>query len=202
MTAALRNLSQLIVWPLLPATRGYDRWFIGPDDQLWLVPWAALLDDQNRYLVGVKRISYVTSGRELCYTYQLPAGIKAGPAVALFDPKFDLAASGPPPAGGVGLRASVADQLPAQWPRLFGTALEGVSIEGQLEKLSRSKVVSKSRADATEEFFLKQVDHPVILFFATHGFFLNESPQSSAAAPGNRAAAKYGVRLNPLERCG
>jgi hypothetical protein len=38
---------------------------ISPDSQLNLIPFAALVDEQNRYLVETTTITYLTSGRDL-----------------------------------------------------------------------------------------------------------------------------------------
>jgi CHAT domain-containing protein len=54
--------------------------FLSPDGDLNLIPFAALVDDQNRYLIERYSITYLTSGRDLL-RLQAHAGNRAGPVI-------------------------------------------------------------------------------------------------------------------------
>lgn len=65
-----------------------DKVVISPDGLLNIVPFAALLDSNGKYITEIHTITYVTSGRDLL---RGRAGIK--PETDLFlaaNPKFDI----------------------------------------------------------------------------------------------------------------
>lgn len=62
---ALRALHDLVLAPIRRRHELTDHLLISPDGALHLVPFAALLDDDGRYLLDRMRITYLTSGRDL-----------------------------------------------------------------------------------------------------------------------------------------
>jgi len=160
---------------------------ISPDGKLNLVPFAALVDEQGRYLVENYTITYLTSGRDLL-RLNVPRQSKQTPVV-IANPAFDEAitsASPDPAAPAAGKRApaSQARQAPAEargrrsgnmlranWSELRGTAEEAKYLKGLLPN---ARVLTGK--DATEAA-LKQVVAPRILHLATHGFFLPDQPR-------------------------
>jgi hypothetical protein len=77
--------------PLLPHIAQAKHWIIGPDAQLWLVPWIALpLDEGGKYAIEQYQISYVISGRDLVARDKSGAGDRP---LLLADPDYDLSAS-------------------------------------------------------------------------------------------------------------
>lgn len=62
---ALRELHRRIWRPLEGMLPGINAVVIGPDGQLNLAPFAALVDAKGRSLIERYRISYVTTGRDL-----------------------------------------------------------------------------------------------------------------------------------------
>jgi CHAT domain-containing protein len=62
---------------LLGETR---RVFLSPDSALNLIPFGALVDEQNRYLVENYSLTYLTSGRDLL-RLQVKTDSKQGPVV-------------------------------------------------------------------------------------------------------------------------
>ena len=83
----LEALAKLVLAPLLPHIGPTRRWILSPDAALWLVPWAALPLDGQKYALEDHEIDYVVSGRDL-----VPGGGRPvhGQAVVMADPDFAL----------------------------------------------------------------------------------------------------------------
>src|SRR5262249_35909480 len=97
-------LSRLVVEPLRAAAGAAKIWFVAPDGELWLYPWAAL-PTADGYLAEAVDLRYVTSGRDLLPRKSVPA---SGEAVIIADPDFDAGTgrervAAEAPAGGRGL---------------------------------------------------------------------------------------------------
>ena len=90
-TAAAHALNQLVLQPLRAQLGANKRLLLSPDDDLNLVPFAALKDPNGKYLLEQYEIDYLTSGRDLL---QL-AGLQSarGAPVVLGNPDFDAGAS-------------------------------------------------------------------------------------------------------------
>jgi CHAT domain-containing protein/Tfp pilus assembly protein PilF len=158
---------------------------ISPDGALNLVPFAALVDEQDRHLVENYTFTYLASGRDLSRA-RSRAPSKQSPVV-IANPLFGdaPAAEGPRPVGAAsGLRAS----LTSTWPSLDATSDEAREVSAILRGAS-----TLTGAQATEAA-VKQVKAPSILHIATHGFFFNKA----APASGSRAQTAD----NPLLRSG
>jgi CHAT domain-containing protein len=146
----------LLIGPLL----------ISPDSQLNLIPFAALVDENNRYLVENYSITYLGSGRDLL-RLQNPVASRSNP-ILLANP--DYSNPGNPLASanrGNNTRRS-SDLAQIQFGALPGTLKEAEAIAPLL-----SGVQQLTGSQATENA-LKQVKSPRILHIATHGFFLED----------------------------
>jgi CHAT domain-containing protein len=197
LARALDNQVMRPVRTLLGKTR---RVLISPDGALNLVPFAALVDERNRYLVERYEFSYLTSGRDLL-RLQARAPSQQGPMVVA-DPDF-----GERVASEVHREAATAAGILGQ--AIF-TPLPGTAEEAQALKaiLPQASVLTKSQAT---EAALKQADSPSILHMATHGFFLEDVGIDSLPTESQRlllqqaplGEAGLGMRLeNPLLRSG
>ena len=175
---------------------------LSPDGALNLIPFGALTDEQDRYLIETYSLTYLTSGRDLLRLQIKPEGQQ--PPVVVADPVFD--AGGAPPAqrapvdaaaqrgsGAAGRRSL--DFASAQFSRLPGTAGEARAIG-----LILPGVRLLTEAQATEAT-LKQLSRPSVLHVATHGFFLADQKRAEGGA---RAANPSPPRRgeNPLLRSG
>jgi CHAT domain-containing protein len=151
---------------------------IAPDGSLNLIPFAALVDERNRYLVERYSITYLTSGRDLL-RLQTSEPSKSAPLVVA-NPLFgagetaaatslDQNSENSPAADSVGNQAPARnDPREVFFQPLPGTRREALVIKALLPKAS-----VLLREDATEAA-LKQAHAPSILHIATHGFFLDD----------------------------
>ncbi|HKX32320.1 MAG TPA: CHAT domain-containing tetratricopeptide repeat protein [Blastocatellia bacterium] len=179
---------------------------IAPDGTLNLIPFAALVDEENRYLVERYTISYLTSGRDLLRLQTLQPSRSAPLVVA--DPIFgrlEHAARRKErnPAGHQA--AGPIDSARIFFRPLPGTKNEALAIKAILPEAS---LLLRGRATETA---LKQARAPQILHIATHGFFLNDQKTVLAAIPDdprgtrNRSAQSNRGEApveNPLMRSG
>ena len=171
-----------VMRPILQLIGNTQRLFLSPDGDLNLIPFGALVDEQDRYLIENYAITYLTSGRDLL-RLQVHGGSKQGPVIfanPLFSQASDLtqpiASAADASAGG---RRS-GDLRNARFRPLPGTAGEATALAGLL---SDAKVWTGSQAT---ESALKQISGPSILHVATHGFFLPDQSPGSADPAGGR----------------
>ncbi|HWQ33986.1 MAG TPA: CHAT domain-containing protein [Blastocatellia bacterium] len=140
---------------------------ISPDGSLNLIPFAALVDEQNRFLIERYAITYLTSGRDLLRLQARQASRSR--AVIVADPEF-----GDPPI--VYVDEKTGQRKPggrAQFDtsRVIFAPLAGA--KGELralrELLPQAAVLTREQAT---EAALRQFAGPQLLHIATHGFFL------------------------------
>jgi CHAT domain-containing protein/Flp pilus assembly protein TadD len=196
--ALARRLDQKVMRPirqLLGPTRNV---LLSPDGALNLVPFAALVDEQNRYLVERYSFTYLTSGRDLLRFR--PEGQMAKAPVIVADPDFGERPADRKAASSTG----ILDLTEAYFPPLAATAQEARALKAILPQAT---VLTKDQATETA---LKQIASPNVLHIATHGFFLADKPEDAAETERQRKLlqqtgdlASLGGRLeNPLLRSG
>src|SRR5262245_7316823 len=182
-----RAVDKLVMQPvraLLGSESGrVSHLLIAPDGALNLIPFAALVDEENRYLIEGYTISYLTSGRDLLRLRNRQPS-KNAPLV-LANPLFgNLASAQRRETGNQGERRS--DPARIFFRQLPGTESEALAIKSMLPEAS---VLLQQQATETA---LKQVIGPRILHIATHGFFIdNQEPIGPAFTQGN----SYTVQL-------
>jgi CHAT domain-containing protein/tetratricopeptide (TPR) repeat protein len=201
------------VRPLLGAAR---RLLIAPDGLLNLVPFAALVTKQNRYLIERYAISYLTSGRDLL-RMQTSEPSKNAPLV-MANPTFGSIATFATRADQNSRNSSAGNRTSKQgraqndsidifFQPLLGTEREALAIKAILPEAS---VLLREQATET---MLRQSKAPSILHIATHGFFLGDQESSLAETrglSGDDSPGISGLRLsmwaakieNPLLRSG
>ncbi len=209
-----RAVDEKIMQPIRPLLGDATQLLISPDGPLNLIPFEALVDEQNRYLVERFSCTYLTSGRDLL-RLQVARASKSDPVV-LANPMFgepeliamaktngprsQRAAFGKKRQGG-SKRQSVttgSDLSNVYFAPLDGTAEEAKSIKSLFPEAS-----VLTGAQATESS-LKQVSAPSIIHIATHGFFLTDTPTPPSTASGEitRAISASAKIENPLLRSG
>ena len=172
-----RALDERLLRPVRRLLGDTRQLFLSPDGALNLIPFAALVDEQEHYLIENYQLTYLTSGRDLL-RLQARSESKSAPVV-FANPQFDLgrnttAATVAPTERG--LRSTDFGQL--QFSQLKGTAEEAAALRTTL-----AGVQVLTDAQATEAT-LKQLGSPAVLHIATHGFFLPD--QASASVPATR----------------
>ena len=169
-TDALYDLTMGRVVPLVGES---GRVLIAPDGALNVVPFAALVDDEGKYLVERFELVLVTSGRDLLRIGQESRSPRR--AVLVADPEFGSAPAGMPTRSLEHEETMLGGAVFAPLP---GTADE-VARLGKL--LPDAEVFTRERA--TEDA-VKGVASPSLLHIATHGFFLRNlepAPSDSRA---------------------
>jgi CHAT domain-containing protein/Tfp pilus assembly protein PilF len=213
-----RALDEKLMQPLRPLLGEASQLLISPDGDLSLIPFEALVDENNHYLVERYSISYLGSGRDLLRLEA--AGIASSNPIIVADPWFgvpetvtskeaqkggQLAKAPNRPTGGAahsdgGKRQSVTTG--GDMSRLYFAPLSATEREAKdIQDLFPDATIWTG-AQATKTA-LKGVKAPRILHIATHGFFIQDT--ASAGAGSSRATRGYSTDAaadNPLLRSG
>lgn len=167
-----QQLYRLIFQPLLPLLKGKKTLLISPDSQLNLIPFAALQNQEKKYLIEDYSLSYLTSGRDLLkFQTQFPSKSNS---VIVANPTYNLEESqiaiGNQDRGN-SRRSGDLNLLQGCCEPLNGTKEEAEAI---IPLLSQPQVFT--RKDAMVENII-DIKAPKILHLATHGFFLPDLPE-------------------------
>ena len=200
---AAADLSRLVLEPLRAAAGSVTTWYVAPDGELWLYPWAALPTADGKYLTESVDVRYVTSGRELLP--RTPVGT-ARDCVIVADPDFDAGTGRPrtlavAPSGGRGVAS-----LLGRVGRLPGTAVEAKAVAPKLAALA-AREPTVLTGDRATEHGVKQIVRPRVLMLATHGFYLPPEPKHQSTGMNWYAALTLPLTagdeaVNPLRRSG
>jgi CHAT domain-containing protein/Tfp pilus assembly protein PilF len=162
---AARELDEKLMQPIRPLLKDATQLLISADGQLNLVPFAALIDSDDRYALESYTISYLTSGRDLL---RFQNRLTSQRDVLLANPQF----------------GHTRQQQTAGLGNLEFSPLPGTDAELQAiaPLLPEALVLRDTQAS---EARLKQIQSPRILHIATHGFFLEDETQSPNQATTN-----------------
>jgi CHAT domain-containing protein len=186
-----RDLDQKLMQPIRPLLGNARHLLISPDSDLNLIPFAALVDQQNRFLIETYDITYLSSGRDLLRPNR--KGINLTNPVLFSDPDYGkpsdklIASNGRNPCSTqIAARGeeinSLANQIFCQLPNVAAETSAIQNLLPQAQLLSQAQA-TKSAA--------KKLRNPSILHFATHGFFLPNPPNANPDTP---------IRQNPLSQ--
>jgi CHAT domain-containing protein/tetratricopeptide (TPR) repeat protein len=213
-----RELDEKIMHPIRSSIRSeVDHLLIAPDGSLNLIPFAALVDEENRYLIERFTISFLTSGRDLLRLQDSPPSQDAPLVVA--DPLFGKAA--PIIAHAYQRSANLSSERKAgkqietgqtgqtgQTGHIVFRPLPGTKAEALAIKAILPDASLLLQQQATEAA-LKRARAPRILHIATHGFFLgDQQAQPAEASRGDEAISdmslgkRFGSAGEPLLRSG
>jgi CHAT domain-containing protein len=165
---------------------GLTRLLISPEGRLNLIPFAALVDEQGRYLVERYAISYLGSGRDLLHL-QVPRESQSGPLVVAapdFGGEAQVAMNrrlrqkkAPfkrPASPGRNQKAPAEEESAAStFSRLYFPSLPYTAEEGEALHALLPNATVLTKRQATKAALL-QVRSPKLLHIATHGFFLDD----------------------------
>jgi len=195
VNASAQELYRQLLSPILETIGDAEHLLIAPDNQLNLVPFAALVNEDNRYLLQDYSITYLTSGRDLL-RFQLERE-EAQPPLLFANPAYDQEGKALAQTTGGNSQRS-ADLKTLQFGPLPGTIAEGEAIK---DLLPQFQLLTQQEAS---ESILKQNENPRFLHIATHGFFL---PPEESEPPSNQGLQTIGNQQpltieNPLLRSG
>ncbi|EMB16636.1 CHAT domain-containing protein [Rhodopirellula europaea] len=139
---------------------------ISPDHQLWMVPWAALPDEEGRFLIHRHEFQYLLSGRDLLNQASLEP--KSAPLVVA-NPDYGTVAN--------------QDAQVVPFAPLPGTAEEARGILPSLKVLATGDPEVYLGAEATESI-VQSARRPKVAVFSTHGFAEHRDGQHPLATCG------------------
>jgi tetratricopeptide (TPR) repeat protein len=154
-----RQLDETLMQPIRQLLGDTKTILLSPDAGLNLIPFEALVDENNQYLVENYHITYLTSGRDLLRLKDKFASQQSPLIIA--DPFYGKAGEK------VALTRSI-DLSEFTFSGLPGTEQEAKAIKNILPQAT---VLTGSQAT---ENAVKQAKKPNILHIATHGFFKPE----------------------------
>lgn len=207
-----RAVDEKVMQPLRPLLGAAHRLLIAPDGMLNLIPFAAMVNQQNRYLIERYAINYLTSGRDLLRMQTSKQS--NNPPLVVANPSFGsvttIATHADQNYGGSPTDNRTRNQGRAQevfFQPLLGTEREALAIKAMLPEAAMLL-----REQATETA-LKQSKAPSVLHIATHGFFLSDPdapPMETDGPSSDDHLSVSGLRLskwaakieNPLLRSG
>lgn len=169
-----RSLDKKVLEPVREIFGGAKHLLISPDGKLNLIPFEALVDENNRFLVENYRVTYLTSGRDLV-RLQTARESKSKPLI-IANPLFGEADSTrnsdsrKAVLSNKKLRSITATRnlSDTYFTPLGGTMQEARSIQAIFPD---AEFLTGREAG---ESALKQITAPQILHIATHGFFLED----------------------------
>ncbi|MDF1811375.1 MAG: CHAT domain-containing protein [Verrucomicrobiales bacterium] len=183
-------LDKLLINGLQAHLVGINKLIVCPDAALNFLPFASLLDQNNRFLAQRFSVYYVASGRDLIAKV-VPSDRQTGAPVIIGNPNFEMV-NNPPgnvadpkePQGAflLALRSGFrSENGKIQLAPLPGTGIEVTRIKEVIETNSTGKneVITLS-GDAVTEQAVRNLEAPVIVHLATHGFFMEDTCHSGA----------------------
>ncbi len=157
---------KLIISRLMPHLSGIRSIIISPDAGMNFVPFAILKDGRGRYLVEDFEISYLNAGRDMLRARD--DFVARAPVVVAgleYSSKSDHTTRVAPGVAQLDSRdTSDQGRMRRQWTEIPGSLKEGLAVSSVLH------VGVLSGANGTKAA-VQQIKNPVVLHFATHGFF-------------------------------
>lgn len=184
-----RTVDAEVMQPVREAFPALRKFLISPDGALNFIPFAALVDERNQYLVQNYSISYLTTGRDLL-RLRRPSHSRQ-PPVAVANPLFSnsiggtISTAGPERTRGT---SNSEDFRNLKFPPLPETTQEARIVKAYLP--ATTVLVDSS---ATEAAF-RNLKGPLILHVATHGFFLPDQ-----RGPASRTSTLVSAQSDLLE---
>ncbi|MEK6408165.1 MAG: tetratricopeptide repeat protein [Acidobacteriota bacterium] len=193
-----RAVQEKVFHPVRRLLGNTRRVLLSPDGALNLIPFAALVDERDQYLLRQYSFSYLSSGRDLL-RLQVKTQSKHG-AMVVADPDFGGDTT-PCLDRKLKLSKGAVDFSQVLFCPLSGTAGEAEALQALMPDAT---VLTKEQAT---EAAVKKAAGPKILHIATHGFFLEDVVINPAAAArgvliaNSQSGAPMRVE-NPLLRSG
>ena len=186
---AARNVDEKLMAKVRPLLGDSRRILLSPDSDLNLIPFEALVDEDNRYLVESYRFTYLTSGRDLLRLSN--SNPKLTQPVLLGAPDFENSAQ----ISALGEENQIVATRSLRY--LNPSELSLPPLPGTLEEvnaIAQMLGVEPLLGAQANEAVLKQVSRPRILHIATHGFF-QQRPDSKEFTSGDNFLLWSGLAL-------
>jgi CHAT domain-containing protein len=189
-----RAVDKRVMEPLRGLLGNTTQLLISPDGGLNLIPFAALVDERNQYLIQRHSFTYLTSGRDLL-RMQIARTPKTKPVV-IADPLFgdnQVGSVKQTISGRQTLNRSVTNTR--ELSDVYFAQLPGTEIEASIIKAVFQEASVLTGQSATETA-LKAITAPRLLHIATHGFFLEDSSITAVnrqTATGNNSSPLAGA---------
>ncbi|HKX31188.1 MAG TPA: CHAT domain-containing tetratricopeptide repeat protein [Blastocatellia bacterium] len=180
-----RVLDERIMQPVRRLAGSSKSFLIAPQGKLNLLPFSALVDEDQIFLVNRYGFTYLTSGRDLLRMQNRTPSRQHSLIVA--DPDFGEREEHD-------ARAALPNTSP--FARTYFSPLPGTAVEAVELKALLPEATVLTRKEATETA-LKKAVAPDILHIATHGFFL-EPPRREAVDPPPEASQRILLQQTPL----
>ena len=196
--------------PILPFVRGRETVYIVPDGILHLLPFDAIVDDQQEYLIQHYHLNILSSARDIVVP-PLPAAtgeftIFAGPDYDIENKKEEIKKASGKRGANIdrGMRISSHGLRSLSFEPLDGAEIEGETI-AKITSDQKQTVLMLTQKQAEESALRAFSQPPKMLHIATHGFFLKAEERLkrrllSASRGGRQTTPPPGD--NPLLRAG
>lgn len=201
-----RSLDEKVIQPIRAILGNAQHLLVSPDGELNLIPFEALVDEQNHYLIENYSFTYLTSGRDLlrmqtARTSKSTSLLIANPLFGVAAPEQTIAVNQSAKTA-VGKNRSRSVTATRNMSDTYFAPLQGTTQEARLIQMLFPDATSLTGAQATETA-LKQTIAPQILHIATHGFFLEDKDSAGDKSLMAARDAKANVATeNPLLRSG
>ncbi len=193
-----RAADEKIMQPVRSVLGEIRQLLVSPDGDLNLIPFEALVDEQNRYLIENYSFTYLTSGRDLLRMQTVRKNDNKSLIVAnpTFGEPGEMIAANTKNKPDRRRRRGV--NVARDLSETYFTPLGATGEEARSIQTLFPDATFLIKDQATESA-LKQTAAPRILHIATHGFFLEDAGASTSAVRGAKAV---GTIENPLVRSG
>ena len=166
--AAAQALEAKLIAPIRKMVGKANHLFLSPEGALNQISFAALVDNQGRYLIEDYILTYLTSGLDLLRLQTPPLAGASGLLIA--NPTFG------PETKSTQIATAADDLAQLTFRPLPGTTAEASAIAPLLG-------VEPLTGEQATEAAVKVSDRPRIFHLATHGFFLPDLPPSNPEQP-------------------
>lgn len=181
---------------------------LAPDGQLWLLPWSALVMNDNSYFVESHAYRLVISGRDVVNPH---SGFSSKPAVLFANPTYDLQQNE---------KRQLLDELSITAVNQSDTVTRSLVDIGKASPLEFTETEARAVfphlqtvTGQTPQLFLrdqaleqnvKKVSQPRMVHLSTHGFFksLDHAQSTTGQLQFSSSKSEENRSLNPLLRCG
>jgi CHAT domain-containing protein len=165
-----RNLDKIVMQPIRKVLGNTRKILLSPDGALNQIPFEALVDENNKYLIENYSFTYLTSGRDLLRLQT--SFLSKQPPVIMADPSFNKAAE----VATIQNQTRSIDLSKLNIPPLPETAEEAKAI-GSLLSIGLGIGIEPLIGSQASKGNLQQLKSPKILHIATHGFFASSKKE-------------------------